>query len=160
MATPNIEPVPVEQKEINELNEQDFLKIVREKNSKKLVKMNLIQRERIASHIVGLYDEEKPHHQDVSDAVDNWDDVWHMRRWTPPGVDSETPNYRTPLSTVILEVIHANIMNVFFSPRDTVRVLPTEEGDVSKIKKLDTFSNWSAKNELKLEENFDRLFDV
>ena len=151
------EPVPVEQKEINDLNEQDFLKIVRDKNSKKLVKMNLIQRERIGTHIVGLFDEEKEHHANVSNAVDEWDDVWHMVRQTSPGQDAETPNYRTPLSTVVLEVIHANIMNVFFSPKDTVRVLPTEEGDISKIKKLDIFANWSVKNELNLEENFDRL---
>ncbi len=158
MATPqDIEPVPVEQKEINDLNEQDFLKIVREKNSKKLIKLNLLQRERIATHIKALYDEEKEHHQEVSDAVDTYDDVYHMVRFSAPGSDAETPNYRTPLSAVMLEVIHANVMNVFFSPKDTVRVLPTEEGDVSKIKKLDTFANWSVKNELNLEENFDRL---
>lgn len=149
--------VPPEQKEINELNEAEFLKILKEKNAKKLVKLNLLQREIIGQHIVDLFNEEKDHHKDVSDRVDEWDDVYHMVRRTPSGADSDTPNYRTPLSTVILEVIHANVMNIFFSPKDIVRVLPTEEGDIPKVKKLDTFANWSVKNELDIEANFDRL---
>ena len=151
------QPVPPEQKEINELNEAEFLSKLKEKNSKKLVKLNLLQREIIGQHIVDLFDEEKDHHKDVSDRVDEWDDVYHMVRSTPQGADSDTPNYRTPLSAVILEVIHASVMNVFFSPKDIVRVLPTEEGDIPKVKKLDTFANWSVKNELDIEANFDRL---
>ncbi len=149
--------IPVEQKEINELNEVDFLKQVKEKNKKKLVKLNGLQQEIIGQHIVDLYDQEKDNHKEVSDRIDEWDDVIHMVRNSPPGSDAETPNYRTPLTAVILEVLHANIMNIFFSPKDIVRVLPTEEGDIPKVKKLDTFANWSVKNELEIEANFDRL---
>ena len=152
-----VQPVPPEQKEIEELNEQDFLKKVKAKNSKKLVKLTLLQRDIIGKHIADLFKEQAPHQANVSDAVDEWDDVWHMVRNARPGDDADTPNYRTPLSTVMLEVIHANVMNVFFSPKDIVRVLPTEEGDIPKVKKLDTFANWSVKQELEIEENFDRL---
>ena len=152
-----IQPEPVEQKEINELNEAEFLKKVKAKNKKKLIKLNLLQREIIGQHIADLFKDSAEYHNQVSDKVDEWDDVWHMVRNARPGDDADTPNYRTPLSAVMLEVIHANEMNVFFSPKDLVRVLPTEEGDIPKVEKLDTFANWSVKHELEIEENFDRL---
>jgi len=147
-----------EQREINQLNEDDFLKKVKAKNKKSLIKLDFLERERIARHLRDLYNSVKDDQKTLSDDIDTWDDVWRMKRASKPGDDEDTPNYRTPLSTVILETIHANIINVFFSPKDIVRILPTEEGDVPKVKKLDTFANWSMLNEMNIFENSDRLF--
>lgn len=150
--------VPPEQAEINETNEQEFLKKIKSRNKKNLIKLDFLERERIARHIKSLYDEITGDQSKISDKIDEWDDVFRMVRASQSDADEESPNYRTPLSTVTLEVIHANTMNVFFSPKDIVRVLPTEAGDIPKIRKLDTFANWSMKNEMDLFANVDRLF--
>jgi hypothetical protein len=80
-----------------------------------------------------------------------------MERKELVGSDGEMPNYVTPLSTVSCDVIHANVMNVFFSPKDIMRVLPTEPNDTSKVNKISIFGNWSAENELDIFKAWDRL---
>ena len=144
--------------EINQINEKEYLAKIKKKNKKHLIKLDYLERERIGSHIKSLYDKEKDRQKEISDKIDEYDSVFRLERKQLPGTDDDTPNYRTPLSTVNLEVIHANIMNVFFSPKDILRVLPTEEGDIPKIKKLDIFGNWSMSNEMEIFKNSDRLF--
>lgn len=150
-------PVTDEQNiaELNEINENEYLKKVKAKNSKQLIKLDYLEKERIASYIKDLYVNNQARQQDIIDKIDEWDEVWRQLKYTD---DDGQVIYRTPLSTVTLEVIHANVMNVFFTPKDIMRVLPTEKGDIPKIQKLDTFGNWSMENEMKIEEGIDRLF--
>lgn len=143
-------------KEIENISDDEYYAAIRKKNEKNLIKLDFLEKERIAAYIVCLYDKEKQ--AGIADKIDGYDDVYRMRRVNNPGQDEDTPNYRSPLSTVTLEVVHANTMNVFFTPKDILRVLPVEEGDIPKIKRLDIFANWSLENEMKIEESIDRLF--
>ena len=146
-------------KEIDADNEKEYLKEIKKKNKGFLIDgLTVLEKERLGRFIIERFNEVKTKHNTFSDKIDDWDSVYRMERKELPGSDGETPNYRTPLTTVALEVIHANMINVFFTPKDWVRALPTEEGDMPKVKKLDVFANWSAKNELKLFEQVDRLF--
>ncbi len=146
-------------KEINASNEKDYLRQLKGRNKGYLLDgMSILEKERIATYITTRFKDVKESHQEIEDKIDEYDDIFRMVRKDVPGDDGSMPNYRTPLSTVALEVIHANVMNTFFTPRDIGRVLPTEEGDVKKVNKLSTFLNWSADNELKIFENIDRLF--
>ena len=146
-------------KEIEAENERDYLKQLKVKHKGFLIEgLTLLERERIARHIIRIYNENKDAHKELCDKLDGFDSVFRMERETIPGGDEDMPNYRTPLSTVTVEVTHANVMNVFFSPKDQIRVLPTEENDIKKVNKLNIFSNWSAANELDLFNNCDRLF--
>jgi len=161
LISPETPKVPTNEeniKELEEINEKEYLDKVRKKNKKYLIKMDYLERERIARYIKDLYIKRKSDQDLLSDKIDEWDDVYRMKPKTVSGADEDTPNYRTPLSTVTLEVVHANIMNVFFTPADVMRIIPTEAGDISKIKKLDTFGNWSMKNEMNLFEQCDKLF--
>ena len=144
-----------EAKEINEINEKEYLAKVKKQNKKYLIKLDYLERERIARHIKDLYEQVKDRQKTKEDDLDLYDEVYRMARDNT--IDSDI-NYRSPLSTVTLEVIHSNIMNVFFTPKDIMRVLPTEANDIPKIKKLDIFGNWSVKNELDIFEKCDRLF--
>ena len=145
--------------EIDASNEKDFLTQLKKKNKEFLVKgLSVVERERIAKWIVDRFEDVKGKHSELSDKIDEWDEVWRMVRKEPIGSDGDTPNYRSPLSTVALEVIHANQLNVFFTPKDIMRVIPTEEGDIPKVKKISTFGNWSTKNELDIFNKIDRLF--
>ena len=144
-----------EAKELNEINEKEYLAKVKKQNKKYLIKLDYLERERIAKHIKDLYLQNKDNQKIIEDNVDLYDEVYRMVRDNT--IDSDI-NYRSPLSTVTLEVIHSNIMNVFFTPKDIMRVLPTEANDIPKIKKLDIFGNWSVKNELEIFEKCDRLF--
>jgi hypothetical protein len=146
-------------KELEELTEKDYLREVKKKESKNLIKLTALEKERIARYIKTLYEENKDEHKTVCDNIDHFDDVYRMKRGaTVRNPAEEGFDYCTPLSTVTLEVIHANTMNVFFTPKDWMRIIPTEQGDIPKIKKLDTFGNWSMKNEMELFERCDRLF--
>ncbi len=144
--------------EINEINEKDYLKKVKPKNSKKLIKLDLLERERVGKHIADLYRKAKIKHDELCDRLDEYDEIYRMDPITLPDDDGENTRYRSPLSTVSLEVIHANIMNVFFTPANTLRIIPTENNDIPKVKKLDIFGNWSMKNEMELEDKCERLF--
>jgi len=140
-------------------NEKDYLKQLKKKNKKYLIGgLTVLERERIAAHICDLYKHNAPKHKELCDKIDEWDEVYRMERREIPGSNGDMPNYRTPLSTVTLEVVHANLMNVFFTPTDLMNVLPVEENDVPKVKKLSTFGNWSMKNELDAFHKIDRLF--
>ena len=147
-------------KELEEASEKEFLDAVKKKNSKTLIKLDVLERERIAKHITGLFDSRKADQEKLSKDIDEWDQVYRMEPISLKEDDGESPTYRSPVSTVNLEVIHANVMNVFFTPKDIMRVLPTEKGDIPKVDKLDTFGNYSMKNELMLFEHIDRLFHM
>ena len=141
-----------------EADEKKFLKGLKSKNKDFLVNLTLLEKERIARWICERYNESKDKHVELTNKMDEWDSVYRMERVSPPGDDGTSPNYRTPLSTVALEVMHATIINVFFSPKEVMRVIPTEPNDAKKVKKLTTFGNWSMENEMKLFEAIDRLF--
>jgi len=150
-------PAP-EAREINEINEKEFLASTKKRNKKTLIRLDPLERERIAHKIKGFYLDAKKKHDDLEDDIDRYDEIYRMERDTRPGETDDAPNYRSPLSTVTLEVIHANEMNVFFTPKNPMRVLPTEAGDIPKVRKLETFGNWSMINEMDLFENCDKLF--
>jgi hypothetical protein len=140
-------------------NEKEYLKELKEKNKGFLVDdLSSLEKSRIAMWICDRINSAMPKHKELEDRIDDYDETFRMERKEVPGSDGDMPNYRTPLSTVALEVMHANVMNVFFTPKDIGRVLPTEENDAGKVQKLATFMNWSASNELRLYENIDRLF--
>ncbi len=146
-------------KEINADNEKDYLKGLKKKNKGYLIEgLDLLERDRVARYITDQFKKCDEKHDELCDNIDEADAVYRMERTSIPGDDGTMPNYRSPLSTVTLEVIHANLMNVFFTPKDLARALPTEEGDIPKIQKLNTFMNWSCKNELEAFEKIDQLF--
>ncbi len=145
-------------KQIESDNEKEYFTKLKKKNKNYLVKLSELEKERVAAYIVDRYKEALPKHEELVDRLDEYDETFRMVRKEAVGTAGDAPNYVSPLSTVTLEVVHANVINVFFSPKDPIRVLPTEESDVKKIPKIDIFANWSAKNELKLFEGVDRLF--
>jgi len=146
-------------KEIEADNEKEYLKELKKKNEGFLVEnLSLLQRERIAQKIIDYFEDVKTKHKEIEDKQDENDAVYRMERKEVAGSQGTLSNYRSPMSTVSTEVIHSNYMNVFFTPKDIGRVLPTEEGDIGKVGKLSTFMNWSCKNELNLFEGLDRLF--
>lgn len=117
-----------------------------------------IEKERIAQYIINEYNKNISKHKELCDRITEYDSVYRMERKEVVGSDGTLPNYRTPMSTVALDVVHANELNVFFSPKDPIRAIPTEPNDAPKIAKLSTFTNWSMKNEMELFANIDRLF--
>jgi hypothetical protein len=120
--------------------------------------LDKIEKERIAQYIIDQYNNNGKKHKELCDRLTEYDEVYRMQRKEIIGSDGDLPNYRTPLSTTALDVVHANILNVFFSPKDPIRAIPTEPNDAPKASKLSTFANWSMKNELDLFTNIDRLF--
>lgn len=140
-------------------DEKSYYAKLKKKNKNYLMPgIDAIERERIAEYIITQYDKEQPKHKELCDRLTEYDEVYRMERKQVDGDDGDMPNYRTPMSTVAVDVIHSNYMNVFFSPKDPIRVLPTEPGDAPKVGKLTTFFNWSAENELNLFEAMDRLW--
>lgn len=145
-------------KEVQADNEKDFLRQIRDKNKEFLIAgLSELQKERIAKWIRIQHDDSKLKHREICDKIDEFDQVYRMERKEITGGEGEMPNYRSPMSTVALEVMHSKYMGVFHTPKDIMNVLPVEEGDISKVDKLSTFGNWSADNELKMFENMDRL---
>jgi len=146
-------------KDIEADNEKEYLRELKKKNGEKLIPGLLEpEKERIGKYICTLFKDTDDKHNQLSDDIDTWDEVYRMKRKEVLGSDGDMPNYRSPLSMVSHEVLHANIINVFFTPSDVARVIPTEEGDISKVNKLDIFMNWSMKNELDLFTNMDRMW--
>lgn len=144
--------------EIEADNEKDFLKQIKKKNGNLLVELDLLERERVAKHICRKIDATKDNVKKMADKIDKYDETYRMVRKPVIGADESMPNYVSPLSTVITDVLHANIMNVFFTPKEPMRVLPTEEGDIPKVQKLTTFATWSMNNEMDLFTGIDRMF--
>ena len=146
-------------KEIDEENEKDYLRELKKKHKGFLVEgLDILEKERIARYIIDRYKDAENKHNELCDKIDEWDEVHRMVRKEVIGAESDMPNYRSPISTVAHEVVHANQMNVFFTPSDWMRVLPTEEGDIPKVGKIDTFGNWSMRNEMDLFTQCDRMF--
>lgn len=156
------DPAPTDDeivKQIDAETELEYLIALGKKNKEFLVKgLTAFEKERIAEYIISRYEDALPEHSRRCDEIDKWDEVYRMKRAEVIGSSGDTPNYRTPLTTGTIETVHANEMNVFFTPKDTVRVIPTEESDIPKVQKMGTFANWSAKNELKLFERCDRMW--
>jgi hypothetical protein len=146
-------------KEIVADNEIDYYKQLKKKNKNYLVDgLDEPEQKRVAEYILAEIAKGDKKHQELCDRITEWDAISRMERKPVIGDDGDMPNYRTPFSSVAHEVIHANEMNVIFSPKDVMRVIPTEPNDIPKISKLTTFGNWSMKNELDLFINTDRLF--
>ena len=146
-------------KKIEADNELDYYTQLRKKNKGFLVDgLSEEEQERVGLYITDLYNKAQPRHKELCDKLDEYDAVYRMLRKQVIGDDGDMPNYRSPLSTVAVDTTHANIMNTFHSPKDPIRVLPTEPNDISKINKLSIFINWSIKNELDFFVNTDRLF--
>ena len=145
------------EKDLKPGEEKSFLKDVAKRNKKHLIELTDEEKDRVAGYICDLYNETLPSHQEICDRIDKNDDVTMMRRESQSD-DSDDPNYVTPITAVTLEVVHANIMNVFFTPKDIMRVIPTEPNDVQKVNKLSVFGNWSMVNELNIFDKVDRLF--
>ena len=146
-------------KEIEADNEKDYLKGLKAKNKGYLVeKLTAIEKERIASHIYNLHEDVKSKQNEIISRCETDDDVCAMKRMAVPGDDGTMPNYRTPITAVTLEVIIANIINVFFTPKEIMRVVPTEESDIPRTKKVSVFGNWSLENELDIFSGLNRLW--
>lgn len=137
---------------------KSFYSSMKGKNSRYLLKLDKEERKRIAREIIKKYREAEGPHKDLCQKLDQWDEVYRILRSELPGTDGSMPNYRMPISTVAHEVVHANVMNVFFTPTDVMRVLPTEENDIPKVDGIETFGNWSLRNELDVFNGCDRLF--
>lgn len=155
-------PTPEEQstaKPIKTKSELSYYQKLKKKYKNYLLKdLSLIERERVAQYIINEYNKNIGEHKELCDQLDEYDSIYRMERNEVQGSDGNLPNYRTPMTTVAIDVVHANELNVFFSPKDPIRPIPTEPNDAPKIAKLATFSNWSMKNEMNLFENVDRLF--
>ena len=148
---------------LNSDDEKAYLKEIKKRNKYYLIEGlsdNLIsgEKQRIANHILRLYEEALPSHLTLCEKLTTIDDTSRLVRKEVLGSSGELPNYRTPLSYVSLETIHANEMNVFFSPQDIMRVIPTANDDVPKVNNISVFGNWSMKNEMDIFSNCDRLF--
>ena len=142
---------------VDKRTEKQFLTDIGKKQKKFLIDMDLLSKERVARHIKDLFDDASEKHQEIVDKIDGNDQVFRMERKEMINSDGDMPNYRSPLTASSLEVVHANIMNVFFTPANIMRVIPTEKNDIPKVNKLDTFGNWSMKNEMDLFNQFDKL---
>ena len=139
-------------------NEKEYLQELKKKNPDFLIQgLTPPEKERIAEWIIDQMDDSNTKHKDLCDRIDEYDNVYRMERKEVQGSKGQFTNYRSPLSTVTTDVIHASYMNVLFTPKKLIRVLPTEEGDIDKVDKLDIFANWSFTNELNIFENFDNM---
>lgn len=144
--------------ELTQGERKDFLKKVAKRNKYNLIDLSDEEKKRVAEEIIRKYNDMKGNHQNLCDKIDEWDEVSRLIRKPVIGDDGSLPNYRMPISLVAHEVIHANIMNVFFSPKDILRVIPTAADDVQKVNNISVFGNWSMKNELDMFNKIDQLF--
>lgn len=144
--------------EVTTEQQKAYLGKIKKRNKYLLLNLTKEEKERIANHIIAKYEDAKEAQQELCDKIDTWDDVSRMVRAELIGTDGNMPNYRTPISFVAHEVIHANTMNVFFTPKEPMRVLPTAQDDIEKVNTIATFGNWSMKNELDLFNKVDQLF--
>ncbi len=143
--------------DLTQEDQKKFLGSIKKRNKYKLIETTKEERERIAKHIIELYDEALPEHEALCEKLDTWDEVARLERKEVIGSTGDLPNYQMPLSFLSHEVIHSNVMNVFFSPQDPMRVIPTALDDVPKVNNISVFGNWSLKNEMDIFGNFDML---
>lgn len=144
---------------VSQADEKKFLGKIKKRNKYLLVDgLGEEESKRIADHIIACYNDNKDEHQNLCDKIDGFDECSRLVRKEIVGTDGNMSNYRSPLSFVTHEVIHANIMNVFFTPKEPMRVLPTAQDDIPKVNSISTFGNWSMKNEMDLFNKIDQLF--
>src|SRR3990167_9527628 len=86
-------------KELDEAQEKEFLKSIKSRRKDFLVKLTLIEKDRIAKYICDRHDEAKGKHKKLWNRLDEYDSVYRMERTKTAGDDGSSPNYRTPLST-------------------------------------------------------------
>lgn len=158
-------PTPVAEMHAGELKPEDltqgdrkaYLSSLKKRNKYLLIELDDEEKKRIGKEIIRLFNEAMPAHDLICEKIDQWDEVSRLLRKEVQGSDGELPNYRMPLSFVSHEVIHANVMNVFFSPQDPMRCIPTALDDIEKVDSISVFGNWSMKNEMDLFCKFDIL---
>lgn len=140
-------------------NAEEKIELEGMKKRNKYLLMGLMEDEKlsIANHIIDLYEDAKGEHQELCEKLSSWDECARLVRKEVIGSQGNLPNYRLPVSLLTHEVIHANVMNVFFSPQDIMRVLPTAVEDVPKVNNICVFGNWSMKNEMDIFAGFDML---
>ncbi len=136
---------------------KEYLGGIKKRNKYLLIDTTIEERKRIGNEIIRLYNEALPEHEELCLKIDTWDEVSRLMRKEVIGSTGELPNYRMPLTFLTHEVIHSNVMNVFFSPQETMRCIPTAVDDVSKVNNIMVFGNWSMKNEMDLFGRFDNL---
>ena len=156
-----IKPLPTQAGEfkpedLSDAEEKEYLSSIKKRNKYYLIQgLSDEEKQRIANKIIQDYDDAKHQHDELCEKIREWDEVSRLLRKEVIGSSGELPNYRTPLSLVTQETIHANILNVFFSPQDIMRVIPTANEDVPKVNNVTVFGNWSLKNELNIFDNID-----
>lgn len=138
-------------------DKKEFLGKIKKRNKYLLIEMDDEEKRRVGNEIIRLYNEALPEHEIICEKIDQWDEVSRLLRKEVVGSQGELPNYRMPISFVTHEVIHANVMNVFFSPQDPMRCIPTAVDDIDKVDNISIFGNWSMKNEMDLFVKFDQL---
>lgn len=143
--------------ELTQEDKKEYLGSIKKRNKYLLIDLDDIEKKRIGNEIIRLYNEALTEHELICQKIDDWDEVSRLIRREVIGSQGELPNYRMPLSFLSHEVIHSNIMNVFFSPQDPMRCIPTAVDDISKVDNISVFGNWSMKNEMDLFTNFDQL---
>lgn len=145
--------------EASQSEQKSFYKDIKKRNKYLLIQgLSDEEKQRIADYVIKCYNDAQPKHKTLAQKMDEWDEVCRLMRKEVIGSQGDLPNYRLPLSLVAHEVIHSNVMNVFFSPKDIMRVIPTAADDIPKVNNLSTFGNWSLKNELDIFNACDRLF--
>ena len=137
--------------------EKQELEGMKKRNKYLLMGLTDAEKESIADHIIALYNDAKGTHDELCEKLSEWDECSRLTRREVIGSQGNLPNYRLPVSLLTHEVIHANIMNVFFSPQDIMRVVPTTVEDVPKVNNIAVFGNWSMKNEMDIFKSFDML---
>lgn len=154
---PDIHSGQLKPEDLTEGEKKDYLRSIGKRNKYLLLDLQEDERERIGKYIINLYDKAMPEHELICDKIDDWDEVSRLIRKEVIGSQGELPNYRMPFSFLTHEVIHSNVMNVFFSPQEPMRAIPTAVDDISKVNSITVFGNWSMKNEMDLFAGFDML---
>lgn len=134
-----------------------YLKDIKKRNMYLLLDVTDEEKTTIANKIIEWYNEALPQHEELCQKIDDWDEISRLVRKEVIGSTGDLPNYRMPLSFLSHEVIHSNVMNVFFSPQEIMRVIPTAVDDVPKVNNIMVFGNWSMKNEMDIFGRFDQL---
>ncbi len=154
---PTLHSGELKPEDLTDGEKKDYLGRIKKRNKYLLIETTEEERERIGNEIDRLYRAALPEHEELCEKIDTWDEVSRLLRKEVIGSQGELPNYRMPLTFLTHEVIHSNVMNVFFSPQEPMRCIPTAVDDVSKVNNIMVFGNWSMKNELDLFGNFDTL---
>lgn len=143
--------------DLSDGQEAKDLKDLKKRNKYLLMGLTSDEKERIANKIIQLYNDAQGEHEELCEKLSTWDECSRLIRKEVIGSQGNLPNYRLPVSLLSHEVIHANVMNVFFSPQDIMRVIPTAADDVPKVNNITVFGNWSMKNEMDIFASFDML---